>query len=253
MSLKTSIPLRLRMAIREVLDRAEDLRAGSSVRRRPIPPAMLRFAVSGTGNRRAFERFGDRASRAIADAVLSVDPTPDLGRVLDFACGCGRVTAPLQALWPQAELSGVDIDADAIAWCRENLRGEYVVVDATLPFSAETFDVAYAVNVFTHMDESEQFKWLGEIHRVLRPSGLFIATTWPPDLIDDHPDAPEAQRMSLRARGFAFFSRPGAGFNERFAFHSVDYLRSAWSQWFELIVHVPRGVGARDLTVFRRV
>ena len=45
-----------------------------------------------------------------------------VGRVLDWGCGSGRVTAHWVALRPGPEVHGCDIDADAIAWCNDQLR-----------------------------------------------------------------------------------------------------------------------------------
>ena len=188
--LQRELPVRLRDARADLLDR------------RTLPPPRLRFNVAGTSSREAFVQVGSRAAREIAGAVAeSLD-------VLDFGCGCGRITAPLAALWPRARMHGVDVDAAAIRWCGRNLRGDFRVLqpDHGLPFADGSFDLVYAVSLFTHMDEAQQFRWLAEVRRVVRSAGRLLA-----DLGDE-------QRASLATRGFAYAAGPA--FNDNSVFHS---------------------------------
>src|SRR5690349_12650783 len=47
-------------------------------------------------------------------------------RVLDLGCGLGRMAVPLtQYLETSASYDGIDIAADAIAWCREAIESRY--------------------------------------------------------------------------------------------------------------------------------
>lgn len=95
-------------------------------------------------------------------------------------------------------------------------------------------------------------RWLAEVRRVLREGGLLLATTHSPELAYARPDLAGDQRASLTARGFAF--APGPAFNDNSAFHSSDYLRRAWAQWFVLVRHQPYGLaGYQDLTLFEAV
>jgi ubiquinone/menaquinone biosynthesis C-methylase UbiE len=165
---------------------------------------------------------------------------PDDAAFLDFGCGCGRVAASLHDQCPQVAITGVDVDGEAVAWCQSHLPGRYLALPGAvgLPFDSATFDVVYAINVFTHLPEDLQFAWLKEIHRVLRPRGLFLVTT--------------RTQPSGASAGFTFSPAPGRPFNEQFAFHSAEYIRTAWSPWMELLAHEPRRVGPRDFFVCRR-
>lgn len=261
--LENFVPRRLQSMLGDLPARLASLPADllDSAVRRPtrMPPRRLRYNAAGTSSRRAFATVGLRIARAIAAAVSAVDPQWERQhsggptRVLDFACGCGRVAAPLQTLWPKIDLLGVDTDASAVAWCRENLRGEFHVTEpgAPLPFPGQTMQMAYAINVLTHMTEARQFELLREVHRVLAPASLFVVTTRSPELVSMYPELPEPQRESLRDRGFAFVCT-GTRFNDNITFHSIAYLRSAWSPWFEVLAHTPYGTGSRDLTILRR-
>lgn len=216
-----------------------------------LPPRRLRKSA-GTSERRAFMAAGLRAAREILRAASWTGVRSDTTtRILDFGCGCGRVAAVLQESWPSADIYGVDAHEAAVKWCAQYLSGHFQVLDkgGQLPLADATFELVYANNVFTHMNEPEQCKWLAEIHRVLRPAGIFVATTCSPELAIRY--LPPSEQVPLQARGFAF--SPGSrGFNGQVAFQSADYLRREWSPWFEMLDHKPFGTVTRDFSIFRR-
>ena len=244
----------MRSAAIRIVDLPGDL--ADRARRKRLPPASLRYAVSDTTSRRSFRRAGQCAAQAIVAAPTSFEPDAvGMVRFLDFGCGCGRVAAPLLDLCPRIALTGIDIDVRAIDWCRSNLRGDFRYADPAgmLPLPAEAFDIVYAINVFTHLDERRQLASVAEILRVLRPGGFFIVTTCSPQLIIANGNADEAMHESLRNRGFAFVSvRGGTRFNDDYSYQSHEYLQSAWSPGLELLRHHPFGLGNRDLAIFRR-
>ena len=109
----------------------------------------------------------------------------DLGpgsRILDFGCATGRVLRHFATLTPGAELRGIEINANYIAWSRENLPSSVWISQGTvipsIPFPDEHFDLIYAGSVFTHIDEFEE-AWLLELHRVLKPTGVVVLTVHP--------------------------------------------------------------------------
>ena len=119
-------------------------------------------------------------------------------------------------------------------------------------FADASFDIACAVSVFTHFDESTQNAWLAELHRLIRPGGLLVASTHAADLTFSRPDLTADDYARLHDRGFVF--REGIGpFNEDSAFHTLDYLQREWSRFFDLVSFVPFGlVRYLDLSVWRR-
>jgi hypothetical protein len=89
----------------------------------PIPPAILRYRVSELLSVSEFLRIGEGCASLIRQRVN--DMGIDIGsahRVLDFGCGCGRTIG-----WflrdCNAEFHGVDVDRDAIDWCKNHLGG----------------------------------------------------------------------------------------------------------------------------------
>jgi len=138
-----------------------------------------------------------------------------------------------------------------ISWCRRHLAGSFSVMrpDPPLDFPAASFDVIYAISIFTHYTEEEQLGWLSELRRVLRPDGLFIATTLAPDRIGDFKTS-ESDRQRLLRDGFVCVSPTGV-FNERATFIAAEYLDKTWGSRFEKRRHQTRGfVGYQDLSVW---
>ncbi|MCP6725914.1 class I SAM-dependent methyltransferase, partial [Klebsiella pneumoniae] len=87
-------------------------------------------------------------------------PLDSIGSVLDFGCGCGRVTR----WWADFEgaVAGSDVNAEAVAWCRENLGFASFEQNALAPpldFDDASFDLVYALSVFTHLTEELQLAW----------------------------------------------------------------------------------------------
>lgn len=101
-----------------------------------------------------------------------------IGSVLELGCGGARLVRHFRCI-EGARVVGTDIDANSITWCSENLPGmEFHVnsMDPPLPFDENTFDVAMASSVFTHIPLAGQVAWLNEMHRVMRPGGVFLCT-----------------------------------------------------------------------------
>jgi SAM-dependent methyltransferase len=97
-------------------------------------------------------------------------------RVLEVGVGAG--TDHAQWAGVTDDLHGVDLTDAAIETTRLNLsrrglRSDLQRVDAeVLPFDTATFDVVYSWGVIHHAEAPERI--LAEIHRVLRPGGVFL-------------------------------------------------------------------------------
>src|SRR5688572_17090924 len=87
----------------------------------PIPPARLIYRVAAAADVAWFLEAGTRAAASIRSALASVGVRmEDLGAVLDFGCGCGRVVRHWKHL--PARIHGTDLNAGLVSWCRRHLR-----------------------------------------------------------------------------------------------------------------------------------
>ena len=98
-------------------------------------------------------------------------------RVLDAGCGTGYGSAELTQ--SAAEVTGVDVAADAIEYARANypIAGLRFIESScsALPFPPESFDVLVAFEVIEHIPNFRAF--LDESARVLTAEGLFIVSS----------------------------------------------------------------------------
>jgi SAM-dependent methyltransferase len=220
------------------------------------PPPRLRYRVGGTSSRRDFLRVGRAAAVAIEKSFLAAsDSRETYGRWLDFGCGSGRVGRHLAAFNSARELWGVDTDSEAIAWASRHLPGRYLTIGSDPPtrLDSGSFDVICTVSVFTHFDEARQLHWLSELHRLLRPGGLLIASTHAPELTWSRPDLTSEQLTDLERRGFLFAPGSSSRFNDNSTFHSKSYLLQEWGRLFGLLSFEDRGLaGYQDLSVWRK-
>lgn len=222
-----------------------------------VPGAELRFNVAGAINVPGFVEGGRRTAEDIETALARVGSSIErIGRALDFGCGCGRLLLEAVRRWPQIRWSGSDVDKRAIDWCAAHLPGAQVVVNSPLPplpFSDAEFDLIWCGSVFTHLDESSQDAWLGELVRTLAPAGHLLASVHGPDVWAGLPQ-PTVRR--IRNHGFVFARVAGdEGIHPKWyqaAWHTGDYIERHWSQFVEVAAYIPQGSGMQDLVVARR-
>jgi 2-polyprenyl-3-methyl-5-hydroxy-6-metoxy-1,4-benzoquinol methylase len=94
-------------------------------------------------------------------------------KVLDMGCRDGILT---RHFIEQNEVTGLDIDKQALEACRENLKIETKWADCSLqiPIPTSSFDVVVAGEVIEHLPYPEIT--IAEISRILKPEGLFIGS-----------------------------------------------------------------------------
>jgi SAM-dependent methyltransferase len=215
----------------------------------PLPPRRLMVRVAGTADADWFLRSG----RAAFDAIAAHAPLADLGAVLDFGCGCGRVTR----YWHDhpGAISGADVSADAVAWCRANLPfGTFVHNELAPPLALadESFDLVYALSVFTHLTEELQLAWRDELRRVLRPGGLLLVSTHGSSYVP-RLDANERERFERGELVVRWRDLPGT--NLCSAYHPEPYLRETFAAGFAFLELDPegaRGNPTQDLVLLRK-
>jgi SAM-dependent methyltransferase len=232
-------------------ERAVSLRPRRSLRvdGAPLPPRRLMVRVAGTADADWFLRSG----RAAFDAIAGHVPLDVVSAVLDFGCGCGRVMRYFAEF--DGSVAGSDLNADAIAWCRANLPFASFAVNGLVPplaFADATFDLVYALSVFTHLTEELQLAWRDELRRVLKPGGRLLVTTHGRSYLPRLDDGERArfERGELVVR---WGDIPGT--NLCSAYHPERYLRETFAAGFAFLELEPegaRGNPTQDLVLLRR-
>lgn len=130
------------------------------------------------------ENFGDDLQRRIAEHV----PTPEdgkVGRILDIACTHGLTTTALAERFPDAEVTGLDLAAPALRVAHRRAAAMGVDVDFVqgaaedLKFPDNHFDLVVAYILFHEVPVEIGRQVIDEVHRVLRPGGLFVIADFP--------------------------------------------------------------------------
>lgn len=158
------------------------------------PPRRLRGV--GAGDFRAVG--ADLAEQLVGLAGLRPEHA-----VVDIGCGSGRLALPLTGYLDGGSYEGFDVDAEMIAWCRRQLAarhpafgftaldvanahynpsGVVTAADVRFPYDDDSFDVAVATSLFTHLLPDGLANYVAEAARVLRPGGTLFATFC---LVDD--------------------------------------------------------------------
>jgi len=232
-------------------ERLVSLRPGrpASVDGPSLPPRRLMVRVAGTADADWFLRSG----RAAYDAIVAHVPLDSVEAVLDFGCGCGRVTR----YWDEfaGVVAGSDVNPKAIDWCRDNLGFASFERNALAPpldFDATSFDLVYALSVFTHLTSELQLAWRDELLRVLRPGGLLLLTTHGRSYVP-RLDQDERKRFERGELVVRWGDVPGT--NLCSAYHPEPYLRDTFSDGFDFIELEPegaRGNPTQDLVLLRK-
>jgi ubiquinone/menaquinone biosynthesis C-methylase UbiE len=97
-------------------------------------------------------------------------------KILDFGCGNGFLTDCIQKSFYNAQVIGIDIDAQQIEKNKEYYPAVdfQLVTSLSLPFDENSIDLIYTVNVFHHIVCEEQKKYAVELLRIMKANGTFI-------------------------------------------------------------------------------
>ena len=219
----------------------------------PIPPLRLRSLVWGEyADVRNF--FKERGQLDYLFDVLAHDGArlEDFRAILDFGCGAGRALRQVPYLkrsLEKASFHGTDINRKQIAWCKRNLPFARFEVNGAVPplvYHNEQFDFIYTFSVFTHLSETQQFGWIAELSRVLKPGGYLLITTCGESYFET---LSEKERTLFRQDQLVVRNQELAGISQSYAdciaFHPVAYVREKLTKRFDLI-HFSPGVAVQS-------
>jgi len=127
-----------------------------------------------TGNKAQYFQAGELALQLCKTALGGSTPA----RIVDFPSGHGRVMRWFHREWPDAELYGVEVDPDALAFVSDIFGAKAIrstaAFDMPLPGN---IDLIFSGSLLTHLDV---WQWDAFLHRcldALAPGGLLVFTT----------------------------------------------------------------------------
>jgi SAM-dependent methyltransferase len=161
-------------------------------------------------------------------------------RVLDFGCGPGRTLRHFLDEAQSAEIWGVDVDRRSVDELRSTMAPPIHVAQCgyapPLDLEADSFDLAWAISVFTHLTDNS-IPWLLELHRLLKPGGLLIATymgRWTSEFVAQ--ETWDEDRIGMNVlRHDNPWDQGGP-----FVFISDWWMREHWGRAFEVLDIAPR-------------
>jgi len=122
------------------------------------------------GRRQIIRGFLESISPLVNAAADLRDGTKPSPEILDVGCGTG---ANLELLSEFGKASGVDVSAEAVAFCdARGLENVKQAVAEALPFEDGSFELVTSLDVIEHLDDD--VAGLKEMRRVLRPDGRVL-------------------------------------------------------------------------------
>jgi SAM-dependent methyltransferase len=186
-----------------------------------------------------WEQLGPETRTSLLE-LLPSDWTFAGKRVLDFGCGAGRTLRHFLTEAEQAEIWGVDIDPTSIELLRDTVCPPLHVMQSgywpPLEFETGGFDLIWSISVFTHLTDNS-IPWLLELHRLLRPGGLLIATfmgRWTSELIAGEPW--DENRVGMNVLRHSHSPSEGAPM----VLMSEWWVREHWGRAFEVLRIAPQ-------------
>ena len=103
-------------------------------------------------------------------------------KILDFGCGTATLTIMAKQIYPEAKVTGIDVDAEILYKAIQKVKEkklDILLLDydgVKLPFQNSGFERVISCLVFHHLDTDTKQKVLADIYRVLNKNGqLHIA------------------------------------------------------------------------------
>lgn len=130
----------------------------------------------GSALQRCWHRF------KISAAIKNLDLKPGQS-LLDAGCGSGMLPALVAKDNPSIQITAIDGNTDAIAFCTEqwkqltNIHFIESPIDELQQFSDAGFDGITFLEVIEHITEQQAAHVLAEFNRMLKPGGLLVVST----------------------------------------------------------------------------
>ncbi len=257
-----ALPVQWRFLCRRVLFLPLDILTYSKRKKACIPPTGQLFIGSGdfvlTGN-----RFAERLQQY---ANLHAE-----SKVLDVGCGIGRLARPLtQIINPPGAYKGFDVVKSGIDWCAKNISIKYPhfhfiytplsndlyntggqdASEFVFPYDGNTFTIAAAISVYTHLLPHETNRYLAETARVLQPGGIAFCTFF---IDDGQQPLPASFNFPVQHNGYALMSekvsRANVLYQHSFLLEMIERNGLTIKEWVKGRWNTPTGIDFQDTLV----
>jgi len=231
----------------------------ADIDRFPTPPEDYAYRVVHTRDLHFFKVGAIKTFGEFMEAACRYTDFRSVKRILDWGCGCGRVTVHFLSIVDGPEVFGCDIDPFAVDWSNNNIQsGTFSVLTPMppSPYPDNFFDVIFSYSVFTHLTRDVQHAWLAEMQRLLTPRGLFVATI--------HGEF--ALKFAMQSMHPSF---PNDGIIDTFldptldgiapdnyyrgTFQTKEYTLREFGKYFDIVEYIERGAtNFQDLLIMRK-
>ncbi len=139
-----------------------------------ISPADTMF----TGDKTHYFKVGESALHCIQTA-LAIAQKDRVETIFDLPCGHGRVMRFLRRAFPDANITGCDLDTDGVDFCAKTFDAKplYSNPNPDLIQPDTQFDLIWCGSLLTHLQADLCVGFLRLFDRALQPGGIAIFTT----------------------------------------------------------------------------
>ena len=122
--------------------------------------------------------------RRVKQALVEAVAAPPGATVLDLGCGTGTMTVWLKQNYPDAQIIGLDADAEVLGMARQKAERAgveitFIEANATdLPLPGDSVDRVVSSLFFHHLLSEQKLLVLREVFRTLAPDGEVHISDW---------------------------------------------------------------------------
>ena len=260
------------------LDEYPDLRAAWF----EVPPPYLLERSSGSDAApRSFQRSGAVDWRRFLQALERCGVVAERANLIELGSACGRVLRYFGRYAATGTFTGLEIDPESAAWCREKLSfARFLHVQPAGPsgLRAGAYDAVIVPDLFERLVPAAQLAWIDEAARLVRPGGALVVSYFGARVVErwvggeapggsPKPETLQEDLPRLREEGALYFVLPPCMSahpeNVDWARHedasqlgvtflTREFIERAWTRSFELLEILEAPDGWQDYAILRR-
>jgi SAM-dependent methyltransferase len=210
-----------------------------------LPPPYLAFDAYSSSHWEFYKVSGEITARFLGEIISRYFPPANhITSIYEWGCGPARIIRQLPIVIGREDVSyfASDYNEQTIQWCKSNIEGVNFTsnqLEPPLSYEDDKFDFIYAASVFTHLSEDNAIKWVNELRRVLKPTGILLITTnsdaaYQKELLSD-------EKRKYESEGIVVSGKYEEGKKMFLARHSPAYIRNKLLASYTILEHVPLG------------